>query len=133
MSAVFADTSYFVALLNPLDVCHARAVELTEARPELMYTTAWVLTELANFLGQTGDRERFVKILAALRSDERTVIVPPSREMFEAGVDYYGRRPDKEWSLTDCISFIVMAEQQISEAWTADQHFEEAGFVAQMT
>jgi hypothetical protein len=133
MSAVFADTSYFVALLNPRDDSHARAIELTRARPDLMYTTAWVLTELANVLSKTGDRERFVRTLTALRSDQRTIIIPPSEEMFEAGVDYYGRRPDKEWSLTDCISFIVMAERQITEAWTADHHFEQAGFVAQMT
>jgi len=133
MSAIFADTSYFVALLNPLDVSHARAVELTEARPELMYTTAWVLTELANFLSRTGDRERFVKTLAALQSDPRMIIVPPSRELFEAGIDYFRRRADKEWSLTDCISFIVMSEQQMSEAWTTDEHFEQAGFVALMT
>ncbi len=41
---------------------------------------------------------------------------------------FYGGRPDKEWSLTDCISFVVMQDEQIIEALTADRHFEQAGF-----
>ena len=130
MSGVFADTSYFIALLNPRDVSHARAIDLTKTRPDSMYTTAWVLTELANFLSRSGDRARFVTTLAALRGDGRTFIVPPGEELFEAGVEYYARRPDKDWSLSDCISFLVMSEHGITLAWTADHHFEQAGFTA---
>jgi hypothetical protein len=50
--------------------------------------------------------------------------------LFEAGTDLYSRRSDKEWSLTDCISFVVMQEQGIGEALTGDRHFEQAGFRA---
>jgi predicted nucleic acid-binding protein len=56
------------------------------------------------------------------------VVVPPSTELFEAGIDLYSRRPDKEWSLTDCISFVVMQERGITEALTGDYHFVQAGF-----
>ena len=60
----------------------------------------------------------------------RTFIVPPGEELFEAGVEHYARRPDKDWSLTDCISFLVMTEHNLTVAWTADHHFEQAGFTA---
>jgi hypothetical protein len=56
--------------------------------------------------------------------------VPASEEVFERGLGLYRSRPDKEWSLTDCISFVVMQEQGIGEALTADRHFTQAGFVA---
>jgi predicted nucleic acid-binding protein len=57
-------------------------------------------------------------------------IVPPSRQLFEQGIEFYGRRPDKAWSLTDCISFVVMDEQGIQDALTGDHHFEQAGYRA---
>jgi predicted nucleic acid-binding protein len=57
-------------------------------------------------------------------------IIPPSDEQYARGFDLYRRRPDKEWSLTDCISFVVMAEEGLTEALTGDKHFEQAGFAA---
>ncbi len=65
---------------------------------------------------------------AVPRNDPEVTIAPPSEELFAAGVDLYSRRPDKEWSLTDCISFIVMQEEGISDALTGDRHFEQAGY-----
>jgi len=58
------------------------------------------------------------------------LVVPASTELVKAGLDHYRRRPDKDWSLTDCISFVVMQREGITEALTADHHFEQAGFVA---
>jgi predicted nucleic acid-binding protein len=57
-------------------------------------------------------------------------IVASSRELFRRGFDLYADRPDKEWSLTDCISFVVMTDRRITDALTGDHHFEQAGFVA---
>ena len=111
-------------------MAHTRASALTATRPTSLYTTAWIVTELANFLSRPGDRPRFLRTLAALRADPRVVIVPPSPEMFEKGLDYFARRHDKAWSLTDCISFLVMTEHGITDALTADHHFEQAGFKA---
>lgn len=65
-----------------------------------------------------------------LETDAKVTVIPADRSWFERGVDLYRRRPDKEWSLTDCISFVVMEEEEIREALTADAHFEQAGFVA---
>jgi hypothetical protein len=57
-------------------------------------------------------------------------MIPATQELFDRGVALYESRPDKEWSLTDCISFVVMADHGITEALTGDRHFEQAGFVA---
>ncbi|MBV8265691.1 MAG: hypothetical protein JO252_05020, partial [Planctomycetaceae bacterium] len=76
------------------------------------------------------NRGGFSELLQLLRADPNVVIVPPSLELFEQGIDLYARRPDKAWSLTDCISFVVMTEQRLAEALTGDHHFEQAGFQA---
>jgi uncharacterized protein len=57
-------------------------------------------------------------------------IVPASAELFHKGIELFRARPDKDWSLTDCISFVVMAERGLSDAFTGDKHFEQAGFKA---
>jgi predicted nucleic acid-binding protein len=58
------------------------------------------------------------------------MIVPPETKLFDQGIEFYQCRPDKAWSLTDCLSFVVMTDLGISEALTGDHHFEQAGFRA---
>jgi len=127
---VFADTFYFLSLLGPTDESHHKAIAATVGRTGRLVTTAWVVTELANALHRTSDRPAFLNTFAALRADDGVVLVPPDQALFDAGVDLYSHRSDKEWSLTDCISFVVMRERGIDEALTGDHHFEQAGFVA---
>jgi predicted nucleic acid-binding protein len=55
-------------------------------------------------------------------------IVEANRAIYDAGLNLYAQRPDKDWSLTDCISFVVMKRLRLTEALTADKHFEQAGF-----
>jgi uncharacterized protein len=93
-------------------------------------TTAWVLTELANSLSKQEHRNRFLQTLRKLRSNPTVVIIGPESGLFEAEIDLYAARHDKDWSLTDCISFIVMERRNISDALTGDHHFEQAGFQA---
>lgn len=130
MRDVFADTFYFLALLGPDDLSHEKAIAATVGRTGRLVTTAWVVTELANALHRTIDRPAFLDTLAALRADDGVVLLPPDQVLFDAGLDLYARRSDKEWSLTDCISFVVMRERGITDALTGDHHFEQAGFVA---
>jgi predicted nucleic acid-binding protein len=71
-----------------------------------------------------------VALIDRLRSDPSLTIVPTSELLFGRGLQLYSARQDKEWSLTDCISFIVMEEYGIHDALTGDHHFEQAGFHA---
>ena len=130
MTPLFADTYYFLALMNKGDTAHTKAVALAEKITGPMVTTAWVLTELADALSTPPWRSSFLRLLDALRSDPACTIVPPSPALFEAGVSLFAERPDKDWTLTDCISFVVMREHHITEALTGDRHFQQAGFTA---
>jgi predicted nucleic acid-binding protein len=72
----------------------------------------------------------FIQLLADLQANPDITIVPCSDQLLRDGIQLYAQRPDKEWSLTDCISFVVMQQEGITEALTGDHHFEQAGFVA---
>jgi len=130
MNELFADTFYFLALLSPSDKASQRARAITANQRSRLVTTAWVLTELANALCKREARAGFLETLRALRSDPTAVIVGPEQRWFDAGLDLYSARPDKDWSLTDCISFVVMQDRGIADALTGDRHFEQAGFRA---
>jgi len=128
MSAVFGDTSFFVALINSRDQHHRRALQLNASLGAPMVTTAWVLLEFANGIAKSQSRREFSGTLAKLRSQRDAEIIPPDQALFDRGCELYTSRPDKEWSLTDCISFVVMRERGITEALGNDHHFEQAGF-----
>jgi predicted nucleic acid-binding protein len=130
MNAVFADTFYFLALLNPSDKTHQRSLEFTTAFQGRLVTTAWVLTELADALCRPPDRERIGQFIERLRTKPEMRLAAAEEALFDAGFQLYRQRPDKEWSLTDCISFVVMQREAITEALTGDHHFEQAGFIA---
>ena len=130
MTTAFADTYYYIALLSPNDSTHARAIEVTAHLQPAMVTTAWVLSELAAAMSAPAKRQRFLKLFDDLRASAEVKIIPASPELFEQGMSLYRARPDKAWSLTDCISFIVMEREGLTEALTGDHHFEQAGFVA---
>ncbi|NQU22382.1 MAG: type II toxin-antitoxin system VapC family toxin [Candidatus Nealsonbacteria bacterium] len=128
MRPVFADTSYYLALLSPGDVHHTKAVDLSRSLRPPIVVTEFVLIELANALSRADTRHCFVDLLTHVRSDPTVTIVLASAELFERGYQLYAHRPDKDWSLTDCISFVVMQNAGLKEALTADRHFEQAGF-----
>ena len=58
-----------------------------------------------------------------------TRVIPFNQNLFQAGLSLYETRLDKDWGLTDCISFVVMQREGILEAFTSDKHFEQAGFI----
>lgn len=130
MNDLFADTSFFIALLSRHDVDHARAVQAAQQRRGRLITTAWVLTELGNFLKSGTARSQFLRCVAELDLDSTAVLVPPTPEQWRGGVELFANRTDKNWSLTDCISFVVMQQMGVTSALTADHHFQQAGFRA---
>jgi predicted nucleic acid-binding protein len=130
MMPVFADTAFYVAFHNRRDALHVRAVELASRLTAPIITTEFVLLEVANFFKRHGDRGKFAEFDAALRSDPTTTIVPASSELYAHGRTLFAARSDKEWLLIDCTSFVVMTERGLTDALTADEHFEQAGFRA---
>lgn len=128
MKVFFADTFYFVALLSPSDKCFEMARRFTVGQAATLVTTPWVLLELANALAKSKTRGAFVETWDALQFDEQVIITELTDESFHRGIELYRARKDKNWSLTDCISFTVMNERGITDALTGDHHFEQAGF-----
>lgn len=95
-----------------------------------MVTTEWVLTELADGLASSRQRGMFLRTRQELLDDEDVLVAPLDMKLHEEGINLFASRPDKDWSLTDCISFVVMWREGLREALTGDHHFEQAGFIA---
>ncbi|MBI4582036.1 MAG: type II toxin-antitoxin system VapC family toxin [Planctomycetes bacterium] len=117
-------------MLNPQDRKHRAAVEALSGAARPLVTTAWVLTELADGLCSSKTRSLFLSLEDRLRKQRLVTILPPDERLYHLGLALYRDRPDKDWSLTDCISFVVMRERGLTEALTGDHHFEQAGFTA---
>ena len=127
---VFADTFALIAWLNPHDNAHALVAAYLDGFTGRLVTTEWVLMELADALSAPEARATVVAFLTAVRADQLFDVVGYDQQVYQAGFDMFAARPDKAWSLTDCISFGVMTERGLTEALTADHHFEQAGFRA---
>ena len=128
MTPVFADTYYWLALINPRDHAHQEALALAQSLTQPLVTTAWALTEVGDAMCLPANRSTFVRLLDALANDAETTVVPAEQKWFDLGAALYAARPDKKWSLTDCISFILMQEMGLAEALTGDGDFIQAGF-----
>jgi len=125
----FADTFYFMALLNRKDSAQSLAKAHSVGSASIL-TTEWILTELVDAMAHRAKRQRYIDLYRLLRSDPQAQVIPSSTLLFERGMGLFSIRPDKDWSLTDCISFVVMEEHGITDALTGDHHFEQAGFRA---
>ncbi len=128
MKPLFADTSFYVALLNPHDVAHARALRAGERYHRSVLLSDFILLELGNAFSGAGQRRLFSKLVARLRSDPNVRIVAASRDLLEQGLQLFSSRADKEWSLTDCTLFAIMQKEGVIDALTTDHHFAQAGF-----
>ena len=130
MKTVFADAFYFVGLINRNDQHHAKTIAVARQLREELVTTEWVLAEFADALAKSSSRHRVPEFIRDLENDPKVRLVRASSELFQRGLELYDQRRDKDWSLTDCISFVVMQDEEIHEALTGGQHSEQAGFVA---
>lgn len=129
-TAVFLDTVHILALANPRDAYHAQAIEASERHAGPYVTTGAILVEVADALCRRELREAAVRAIHDLRADADVECVAVEAALFDRGFELYRSRADKDWSLTDCISFVVMRERGIEAALTADAHFVQAGFTA---
>jgi predicted nucleic acid-binding protein len=130
---VFLDTSYAIALSASADQLHESAVrvaERIESENVSLVTTRAVVVEIGNALSKSKYRRAAVELLQSLEEDPTVEIVPLTEELYERAARLYAGRADKEWGMTDCISFVLMLERGLTEALTADEHFRQAGFTA---
>lgn len=127
-NAVFADSVYFLALTIERDALHDQAVAIEASYRGRLFTTEWVLTEVADGLAALSLRPRFTQLRENLRVRKNVLIVPVNHLQYETGCGLYERRNDKAWSLTDCMSFLAMRKYGLRVALTADKHFVQAGF-----
>lgn len=126
----FVDTYALIAWLNPNDHAHAQVAKYFDGFTGRLVTTEWVLMELADALSAPTSRSTAIQFLKAVRADVLFEIVGYELAVYQAGFKLFAARPDKAWSLTDCISFAVMTDRGLSQALTSDRHFEQAGFHA---
>jgi predicted nucleic acid-binding protein len=131
MRQVFADTVYWIALANPLDQWHPAAVRASGSlRGIMVVTSEEVLTEfLAHFSAQGQMvREGAVRYAERILNNPGITVRPQSHQTFLDGFTLYKARPDKPYSLTDCISMETMRQDGITEVLSHDNHFTQEGF-----
>jgi len=128
---LFLDASYAIALASSTDQHHERAVELAqriETEDRRLITSRAVGLEIGNALSKLRYRAAAVALLDAIEHDPNVEVVPLSEEVYRRSLELYRQHQDKEWGLTDCVSFAVMWERSITDALTTDNHFRQAGF-----
>lgn len=127
---ILVDSGFLLGFAHPTDALHRRAVAWAQRISEPMLVTEYVLCETVNNLSKRADRSRAHRIVELISGDPNYTLVHASPELFATGLQLHRDRPDKEWSLTDCVSFHLMRERGITRALAYDTHFEQAGFDA---
>lgn len=123
------DTSFVLALINERDQYHDQARNLSyRFENSLLLTTDAVLLEIGNAMAKDF-REEAAAIIKVLRNSQRVEVIETSERLFEKGLEFYEKHSDKTWGLVDCISFVVMQENSVTEALTFDGDFNQAGFI----
>jgi hypothetical protein len=128
MTPAFVDRSFLLALVLADDELHARAVGWQTVKVGPLVTSEYVLVEFADALAAEPLRAVAIATIALLRSDRTVTVVPASTSLLDEGLTLFAGRADKRWSLTDRLSFRVTGLHGLTEALTADHHFEQAGF-----
>lgn len=131
MSKVFVDTAAWLALVNKDDDLHIQAIQVKnklQTDKSFLITTEFIFLEVADALASAKFRNTTIAYIQRLRGLANLGILPVSEGLYNQGWQLYCQRLDKDWGLTDCISFVVMQQESIAVAFTSDRHFEQAGF-----
>lgn len=94
-----------------------------------LVTTDFVLLEVADALVSPKIRSQTIRFINRLKNLIGLQIIPLSKSLFDEGWKLYSQRLDKDWGLTDCISFVIMQREEITLVFTSDRHFEQAGWI----
>jgi len=130
---IFLDAAYAIALSVSNDQHHEQAMALRaelKLAPNRLVTTRAVLLEIGNALAKSRYRVAAIQLLASLEGDPNVDIIPMSEELYDRAIQLYKDRLDKEWGITDCVSFVVMQDRGLTSALTTDEPYQQAGFRA---
>jgi predicted nucleic acid-binding protein len=129
MKSVFVDTSFIIALYNKDDECHRNAIAiLPKIKGCPLVLTQAIILEIGNAFSSNKRKSAGVKIIKWIESSGEFQIIPYDKDLHKKAFQLYASRIDKDWSLTDCISFVVMKDYGIEHALATDRHFAQAGF-----
>jgi predicted nucleic acid-binding protein len=128
MRRVFADTSFFLALFEKSSKAHAAAVEASRSRDQSLVLSSAIVFELGAALALEADRPLFLKLIEKLHATPQHQIVQVDQSLEIRAVELFRQRPDKDWSLADCSSILIMEDLQLRDVLTTDHHFRQAGF-----
>jgi len=127
---ILIDTGYLIGLVDPADALRARGVKWAARSRQPMLLHQYVALELLNFFSATPMRMEAHRLVSTITNHPQLDFVPVDMAIHARAIDLHRQRADKEWSLTDCVSFVLMKERGITQALTFDHHFEQAGFDA---
>jgi predicted nucleic acid-binding protein len=134
MSELFIDTSGWANLIDisqPFHPLSAKIYQNARSQKHKIITTSYIITELVALLASPlrVPRPKAIAFIQSLKTSPYVEVLYISKEIDTKAWELLTQRQDKEWSLVDCSSFIVMQERKISESLTSDHHFEQAGFI----
>jgi uncharacterized protein len=135
LPVVFLDTSFVVALENVDDAHHQRAKELDRQllNEGTLAILHWgILMEVGDGYARVGRRRKGSDLLDRFLNESRYRVYPLLESLLQSGLQLYFSRPDKDWGLTDCVTFALMQLEGVLDALTADIHFRQAGFRAML-
>lgn len=127
---ILADTGFFLALAQPRDSLHQRASQWARVIAEPLTVTDHIIWETVNALSAVADRPKAHALVRHIRNSGAYTLIPATTLLMDAGLKLHESRLDKSWSLTDCVSFVVMADRGITQALAHDHHFEQAGYLS---
>lgn len=132
MSIIFADTFYWIALLSPRDTWHSRVIEWSQSNPhQSLIITDGIIDEIFAHFSKQGEimRGKVIEFYQNILDDPSIQLISYNPELRQAGIELYKKRLDKGYSLTDCISMVVIKKLNIAEVLTNDKHFSQEGFI----
>jgi predicted nucleic acid-binding protein len=131
MKPLFIDAGYLIALEASDDQHHDSAARhwrgLLQAPPPLV-TTSYVFDEVVTFFNSRNRNTKAIEVGESLLGSPSVEFVHVDEPLFDEAWQFFRRHQDKTYSLTDCISFVLMSRRGMSEALTFDKHFVQAGF-----
>ena len=131
MEPIFLDAAFVIALETSDDQNHQKAIEywkIFQRSPVPLVTTSFILDEIATFFNSRNRHSKAVEVVGNLLVSKFVELIHVDVILFQVGWTYFQKHSDKRYSLTDCISFVVMQERKINTALTFDKHFTQAGF-----